>query len=100
MTKDMEITIKIPADLVEQIESLFNSVALQVKGWVPKDRSYETFLLQAIETEIWGLQDYEADLTRNSRRKAARPPVCSLKSPMSYPASRSRSSWALSQDRI
>jgi hypothetical protein len=73
MKKDVEITIRIPADLVEQIESLFDSVALQATEWVPKDRSYETFLLQAIKTEIWGLHDYEADLTSNSKRKAATP---------------------------
>lgn len=66
MTKDMEIAIKIPADLVEQIERLFDSVALQATEWVPRDRSYEAFLFRAIETEIWDLQDYEADLTGNS----------------------------------
>ena len=66
MTKDMQIAIRIPDDLVEQIESLFDSVALQATGWVSRDRWYETFLPQAIVTEIWGLQDYEADLTGNS----------------------------------
>jgi len=62
MSKDVEIAVKIPAGLVEQIDYLFDSKALQATGWVPKNRSYEAFLLQAIETEIWGLQDYEASL--------------------------------------
>lgn len=56
MTKDVEITVKIPAELVEEIDSALNSKALRAMGWIPENGSYEAFLLQAIRTELYSLE--------------------------------------------
>lgn len=56
MTKDVEITLKIPAELVEEIDNALNSKALRAMGYVRENGSYQAFLLQAIRSELYSLE--------------------------------------------
>jgi len=57
MTEEIEITIKIPVEWVEEINDLFNNKALQFEGFLPKFRTVEAFVYQAIQNEMHDLND-------------------------------------------
>jgi hypothetical protein len=57
MTEETEITIKIPAEWVEEIHNLFNNKELQSAEFLPEPRTIEAFIYQAIKNEVIDLND-------------------------------------------
>lgn len=57
MSEEIEITIKIPAEWVEEINDLFNNKTLQFEGFLPEPRTVEAFVYQAIQNEMCDLND-------------------------------------------
>jgi len=57
MTEEIEITIKIPAEWVEEINDLFNNKTLQFSRFLPEPRTVEAFVYQAIQNEMCDLSE-------------------------------------------
>ena len=55
MKRDIEVTIKIPAEWIKEINSLLNNEELE--EWFPESKSYESFIMQAVLNEMHDLND-------------------------------------------
>ena len=55
MKRDIEVTIKIPAEWIKEINSLLNNEKLE--EWFPESKSYESFIMQAVLNEMHDLND-------------------------------------------
>ena len=57
MTEEIEITVKIPVEWIEEIHDLFNNKKLQSEVFLPESRTVEAFVYQAIKNEMCDLNE-------------------------------------------
>jgi hypothetical protein len=55
MRENLEITIRIPVEWVQEINDLFKNKELKLQDFLPKPRSIEAFVYQAIQNEMHDL---------------------------------------------